>query len=102
MVQRENLLSVEAWGDKTSFTDGVISIIVDKIACCNNKHYLLEPRAAEARFSCCGDSYTVENVGALPTVEDWYEEKLLPKVQMPNRLLSAQSLNTNAYDSGIV
>jgi hypothetical protein len=72
---------------KTSFTDGVLSIIIDQFSFCNDKHYMLEPQSAKAFFSCCGEQYVIENTQSVSNVEDWYWSELLPKVQMLNLLL---------------
>ena len=88
MKQQIDLHAMKVKGEN-SFTDGLISIIVDKFSYQNDKHYMMKPQSAKARFLCCGEWYTVDNSMGISNVEDWYQEELLPKVQMLSLLLSA-------------
>lgn len=74
--------------DKTQFINSAITITVAHFYYCNGKHIITDPRSASAEFGCCGKNYTVENSNSIDSVEDWFMEELLPKVQMLGLLLT--------------
>ncbi len=87
MEKRNNLRSLEIAAGKTGFTDDVISIVAGQVCYNNNKHYMLEPQKAKAYFFWRGERYVIENTEGFSTVEDWYCNELLPKIQMLTLLL---------------
>ena len=70
------------------FTRDKVTITIDNFSYNNGKHEIATPQKANAQFTCYGSEYIVENTLGIPTVEDWYLEELLPKVQMLDLLLA--------------
>jgi hypothetical protein len=73
--------------NKLQFILDEITITIDECSDINGKHEIATPRTATAYYTCLGKKYVVTNVEAMPTVEDWYAEELLPKFRMLKLLI---------------
>jgi hypothetical protein len=77
----------KALRNQTKFTKNEITITTDHFTYRNEKHYLDTPFTASAYFFCGNIKYVVENTDGIATVEDWYQNELLPKFQMLRLLM---------------
>jgi hypothetical protein len=92
MERYENFDIIRTGDNRAQFIRGEVTITIGQFACDNDKHYIADPLTARANFECSGEYYTVNNANGFSTVEDWYLEELLPKVQMMALLLSTDPL----------
>lgn len=91
MEQQADFQIVNTWDNKTQFTLGDITITSGMYSCENGKHRIAEPGKANAHFVCGGRLFTFANREHYTTVEEWYFEELLPKLQMLRLLTMADS-----------
>jgi hypothetical protein len=97
MEQGFNFRIVKIQDGKIQFTRDKITITIDNFDYNDGKHEIACPRTANAQFTCCGSRYIVENTFGIPTVEDWYWEELLPKMQMLGLLLAPPTDLVNSF-----
>jgi|GEM_PF-1009908 len=97
MEQDFSFRIVKIQDNKIQFIKDKITIIIDDFSYNGDKHEIACPQAANAEFTCCGSRYVVENTLGIPTVEDWYWEELLPKMQMLGLLLAPQADLVNSF-----
>ena len=88
MKQDLNFRISQINSNEIRFTVDKITITIDRFFYENGKHQIATPQAANAQFVCCGSKYIVENTDGVNTVEDWYTDELLPKMQMLSMLLA--------------
>jgi len=92
MEQQINLHSMKTADNKTQFTDGIITIVIDDCEYLDGKHHINNPKTAAAYFCCCGEQFAINNDENIANVEDWYMTELLPKFQMLSLLRSPMLL----------
>ena len=96
MEQQLNFRIVKTWDDKTQFINNNITIAVEPFSYNNGKHKIDKPMTANAQFVCGGKLHMVTNAKGIATVEDWYLEELLPKMQMLNLLTAPVAIEKTA------
>ncbi|MCW3122302.1 MAG: hypothetical protein JWQ38_1794 [Flavipsychrobacter sp.] len=87
MEQDFNFRILQVQDNNIQFIAEKITITVDRFSYVDGKHEINSPQTANAQFVCCGSKYIVENTDGVATVEEWYTEELLPKMQMLSLLL---------------
>lgn len=87
-MEQINLIITKTPDNKVQFAIGEITITIDECANIDGKHKITTPHTATAYYTYYGKRYIVTNVEAIPTVEDWYNDELLPKFQMLKLLIT--------------
>ncbi len=88
MGQQINFRTEKTLDNKTQFIEDGITITIEQFSYSNGKHEIADPRKASAHFICCGKRYVVTNTDEVATIEDWYQQELLPKFQMLRLLIA--------------
>jgi hypothetical protein len=88
MKQSFNFQISKIQDSRVQFIRDKVTVTIDNFSYNDGKHEIANPQTANAQFVCCGSEFTLENTLGIPTVEDWYLEELLPKVQMLDILLA--------------
>lgn len=82
MEQQLHFRKIITSDNKIQFIEGPIVITIDQFSYTHMKHWIINPETAKAQFLYPGKIYLITNTNRIATVEDWYNEELLPKFQM--------------------
>ena len=88
-MEQQLIFRIEKTLDGRSlFIKDEITINIQGYSCKGGVHEITYPRMASAEFECDGKKYVVSNWDCFATVEDWYLQELLAKLQLLKLLIA--------------